>query len=169
MSEAIRAFPWERVPRVERGALKARRELTNRVVAGIDATRLSRAIGQLLGDDAELGDVVLVEQRRGAEPAPTLFDGHTIQFPTLGLRVTLWPEPDLARACVARLLGQNFELGWADTGIDAALRGASAALALEVARRASRSEAPELVASDAGAHAEWLSAGQATLRLGGKP
>jgi len=169
VSGSIRAFPWERLPRIERGALRARRELMSRVGTGIDVARLGRALGQLLGDDAELGDVVLVEQRRAEQPEPGLFDAHTIQFPALGLRVTLWPEADLARACVARLLGQNFELGWADTGIDAALRGASAALALEVARRAARGEAPQLVTTDGGAHAEWLSAGQATLRLGGKP
>jgi len=168
MSGAIRAFPWERLPRVERAALRARRELTSRVAAGIDVGRLSRALGQLLGDDAELGDVLIAEPCQGAREAPSIFDGHTIQFPTLGLRVTLWPEPDLARACVARLLGQGFELGWADTGIDAALRGAGAALALEVARRAARGEAPELV-TDVASPAEWQSAGQATLRLGGKP
>jgi flagellar motor switch/type III secretory pathway protein FliN len=168
MNASIRAFPWERLPRIERAAVRARRELTKRVVAGIDSARLSRALGQLLGEDAELGDVLIAEQRRGERAAPTLFDAHTIQFPALGLRVTLWPEPDLARACVARLLGQGFELGWADTGIDAALRGAGAALALEVARRAARGEAPELV-TDGAAPAEWLCAGQATLRLGGKP
>jgi flagellar motor switch/type III secretory pathway protein FliN len=169
MNDTIRAFPWQRLPRVERAALRARRELTRRVVAGIDGARLARALGQLLGDDAELGDVMISEKRRGEHVVPTIFDAHTIQFPTLGLRVTLWPEPDLARACVARLLGQGFELGWADTGIDAALRGAGAALALEVARRAARGEAPELVTTEAAAQAEWLSAGQATLRLGGKP
>src|SRR5690606_2594141 len=101
----IRAFPWRRLPRVERAALRARRELRSRVAAGIDLGRLSRALGQLLGDDAELGDVVLAEQRRGQAPAPSILDAHVVQFPGLGLRVTLWPEPDLARACVARLLG----------------------------------------------------------------
>lgn len=166
---AVRAFPWERLPRIERGALEARRELTRRVGAGIDVVRLGRALGQLLGDDVELGDVVIGEPCRSAQHAPSLFDAHTLQFPTLGLRVTLWPEPDLARACVARLLGQGFELGWADTGIDAALRGAGAALALEVARRAARGEAPELVTDEAASDAEWLSPGQATVRLGGKP
>jgi flagellar motor switch/type III secretory pathway protein FliN len=167
MSEP-RAFPWEKLPRVERAALRARRELSSRVAAGIDLRRLSQALGQLLGSDTELGEVVLGERRRGEEPAPSLFDAHTLQFPRLGVKLTLWPEPDLARACVARLLGQGFELGWADTGIDATLRGAGAALALEIARRASRDEAPQLVTT-ATASAEWQSAGHATLRLGGKP
>jgi flagellar motor switch/type III secretory pathway protein FliN len=163
-----RAFPWDRLPRVERAALQARRELSNRVAAGLDVRRLRLALGQLLGADAELGDVVLGERRCGSEPPSSLFDAHTLEFPRLGLRCTLRPEPDLARACVARLLGQGFELGWADTGIDATLRGAGAALALEVARRASRDEAPVLV-TVATRSAEWQSAGHATLRLGGKP
>jgi flagellar motor switch/type III secretory pathway protein FliN len=163
-----RAFPWDALPRIERGALSARSELSSRAAAGIDVRRLGRAVAELLGEDAELGEVRLTERRRGEQAAPSIFDAHTLQFPGLGLRLTLWPEPDLARACVARLLGQRFELGWADTGIDAALRGAGAALALELARRASRGEAPELIA-DAAAGAEWQSAGHATLRLGGKP
>jgi flagellar motor switch/type III secretory pathway protein FliN len=164
---APRAYPWDKLPRVERAALEARRELRGRVAAGLDLYRLDHAIGQLLGADAELVDVALAE-RRTVEPTPSIFDAHTLRFPSLGLRVTLSPEPELARACVARLLGQGFELGWADTGIDAALRGAGAALALEIARRAARNEAPELV-TDGRSGDGWQSVGQATLRLGGKP
>lgn len=166
MSAAVRAFPWQQLPRVERAALEARRELLGRVAASVDLGRLSRALVQLLGDDVLLADVVLAERR--SAPAPSIVEAHVIQFPGLGLRVALWPEPDLTRACVARLLGQGFELGWADTGIDAALRGAGAALALEVARRAARGDAPQLC-PEAEPRSEWGSAGHATLRLGGKP
>ncbi|HVZ31700.1 MAG TPA: FliM/FliN family flagellar motor switch protein, partial [Polyangiaceae bacterium] len=63
---------------------------------------------------------------------------------------------------------QDFQLGWADAGLDAALRGAGAALLLETARRAARGEAPELVAEVAPA-AEWLLCGSVTLRLADKP
>jgi type III secretion system YscQ/HrcQ family protein len=69
---------------------------------------------------------------------------------------------------VARLLDQEFQLGWADTAVDAALRGAGAALALEVARRAARLEAPELAAEDT-ARSGWLLCGGASLSLGGRP
>jgi flagellar motor switch/type III secretory pathway protein FliN len=165
---AVAAFPWERFPRLERVAVEARRELSSRLTSGLELARVPGALRQLLGEDVELGSVELSEQRRGELAAPSMFDAHTLRFAALGLRVTLWPEPDLARACVARLLGQGFELGWADAGVDAALQGAGAALALEVARRAARDEAPELVsevASDDG----WVSMGQATLRLAGKP
>ncbi|HWO11680.1 MAG TPA: FliM/FliN family flagellar motor switch protein [Polyangiaceae bacterium] len=165
---AVQPFPWDRVPRLERAAVEARRELARRVVSSLDPERLCAALTQLLGADAELSGVDVAEERSGESPVPSMYDAHTLQFPALGWRVTLWPEPELARACVARLLGQDFELGWADTGIDAALRGAGAALALEVARRAARAEAPELVNETAPA-AAWSSVGHVTVRLGGKP
>src|SRR5690349_14593201 len=166
---AVAAFPWERLPRIRRVAIEARRELRRRLACGLELSRVPAALHQLLGEDVQITSLTLNERERGQLGVPSMFDAHTVQFADLGLRVTLWPEPDLARACVARLLGQGFELGWADTGIDAALRGAGAALALEVARRAARGEAPELVTTEAAFQAEWLSAGQATLRLGGKP
>jgi flagellar motor switch/type III secretory pathway protein FliN len=50
----------------------------------------------------------------------------------------------LLRLSVARLLGEEFELGWADAGMDATLRGAGAALVLDICRQLSRGEAPEL-------------------------
>jgi flagellar motor switch/type III secretory pathway protein FliN len=148
--------------------LDARRELSSRIDSGLELSRLPLALRQLLGEDVELVGVELTERQRGAPEAVSMFDAHTVQFPALGVRVTLLPEPDLTRACVARLIGQGFELGWADAGIDAALRGAGAALALEVARRAARAEPPELV-SEGSSDQGWVSSGQATLRLGGKP
>lgn len=165
---AVAAFPWETLPRLTRAAVQARRELTSRVARGLALARLPAALSQLLGDDVAITSLALSERRRGELGVPSMFDAHTVQFPGLGLRVTLWPEPDLARACVARLLGQGFELGWADAGIDAALQGAGAALALEVARRTSLAEAPELV-SDVAADDGWVSSGRVTVQLAGKP
>lgn len=165
---AVQPFPWERLPRLERAAVEARRELCRRVESSVDPERLSAALAQLLGADVELSGIDVAEQRSAERAGPSMYDAHTLAFPALGWRVTLWPEPELARACVARLLGQGFELGWADAGIDAALRGAGAALALELARRAARGEAPELV-SDAAPAAPWSCVGHATLRLAGKP
>jgi flagellar motor switch/type III secretory pathway protein FliN len=165
---AVAAFPWDRLPRLTRVAVEARRELRRRVARGLELARVPAALHQLLGEDVEITSLTLNERRRGELGVPSMFDAHTVQFPGLGVRVTLWPEPDLARACVARLLGQGFELGWADAGIDAALQGAGAALALEVARRTALAEAPELV-SDVACDDGWVSSGRATLQLGGKP
>lgn len=165
---AVQPFPWERLPRLERAAVEARRELSRRVWSSVDAERLSAALAQLLGADVELSGLDVAEQRSAERAGPSMYDAHTLAFPAVGWRVTLSPEPDLARACVARLLGQGFELGWADAGIDAALRGAGAALALELGRRAARAEAPELI-SDTTPAAPWSCVGHATVRLGGKP
>lgn len=165
MSEPA-TFPWASVPRVPRAALRARRELVERVDAALDWNGIGRALGDLLGDDVQLGPVHTDCRREGVP-----FAGEQcleLRFPVHGLRLWLEPELDLWRTCVARLLDQEFQLGWADTSIDAALRGAGAALVLEVARRAARGEAPELAREEPRAPG-WLLHAGASLRLGGKP
>ena len=67
-----RAFPWDALPRIERGALSARSELSSRAAAGIDVRRLGLAVAELLGEDAELGEVRLTERRRGEQAAPSI-------------------------------------------------------------------------------------------------
>ncbi len=164
----VRAFPWERLPHVERAGVVARREIFGRLLCALDPQRLPVALSQLLGEDVELLGAQLSERRRPERAQASFLDPLVVQFPAHGVRFTLWPEPDLLRVCVARLLEQEFELGWADTGVDAALRGAGAALVLEVARRAARGEAPELTTEGLGEGA-WLLFGHATLCLAGKP
>ncbi|HEU4578583.1 MAG TPA: FliM/FliN family flagellar motor switch protein [Polyangiaceae bacterium] len=158
-------FPWAGVPRVPRASLRARRELLQRLDAALDWQGIGRALGDLLGADVQLGPVQTDCRREGVP-----FVGEQcleLRFPVHGLRLWLEPERDLWRSCVARLLDQEFQLGWADTSIEAALRGAGAALALEVARRAARAEAPEL-ASEQPREPGWLLHAGASLRLGGK-
>jgi flagellar motor switch/type III secretory pathway protein FliN len=162
------AFPWSRVPRVERESIGARRELFARVSGALDCTRIAAAASQVLGADVEVAPPYLLERRRAEVRQPAALESVTLQFSEQGLCVSLLPEADLVRACVARLLGQEFELGWADTGIDAALRGAGAALVLEVARRAAKQQAPELCAVGT-ASSPWLLHGKLTLRVAGKP
>jgi type III secretion system YscQ/HrcQ family protein len=174
----VTPFPWPRLPRVERAALVARREVVLGLESALDPSRLGPALRDLLGDDAELSDGRLVqcELAEGLPFAPA--ECVALSFPALGIGLWVRPEVELTRAAVARLLDQDFQLGWADTGLDAALRGAGAALALEVARRAARGEAPELCSSASGAAGaspltlaagSWLLRGSATLRLAGKP
>lgn len=166
---AVAPFPWDRLPRVEQVAREARRELFALLHAALDPARVGAALSQLLGDDVEVLSARLRERALSAAGDDPSLDSITVQFPALGLRLTLEAEPDLARACVARLLEQDFELGWADTGLDAPLRGATAALVLEVARRASRGEAPVLSTQPGVALDAWTLSGQVTLRLGAKP
>jgi len=159
-------FPWSGVPRLTRAAVRARRELVGRVEAALDFRGLARALCELLGDDLQLSPAS-AECRRGSTAPFAGAECLGLRFPVHGLRLWLRPEPDLWRSCVARLLDQEFQLGWADSSIDAALRGAGAALVLELARRAARAEAPELAAED-GAPAGWLLCGGASVRLSGR-
>jgi flagellar motor switch/type III secretory pathway protein FliN len=164
----VAAFPWTRVERVERAALWARRELLSRVAGALDASRIGAALRQLLGDDIELAAVQVTATRTAARASASGAEVYCLRFRAAGVRLGIQPEAELVRAAVARLLDQDFQLGWADAGLDAALRGAGAALLLETARRAARGEAPELVAEAAPA-GEWLLCGSVTLRLADKP
>jgi flagellar motor switch/type III secretory pathway protein FliN len=144
-----------------------RKELLDQALGALDPARMAEALAQLLGEAIEVLPAGFVEVRRRASAALPV-DAVAIDFRGQALRLSLLPEPDLLRSCVARLLEQKFELGWADTGIDAALRGAGAALVLEAARRAARGEAPVL-ATEPHAGTEWILSARATLRLGGRP
>lgn len=164
----VAAFPWARVPRIDRAALTARRQLVERVLGALDPGRLGLALSQLLGEDVALIDGHVIEAQVTPGTGATPSDAILVQFPGHGVQLRVQPEADLLRACVARLLEQEFVLGWADTGIDAALRGAGAALVLEVARRAARDEAPVL-RLDGAARGPWQLLGTASVRLAGKP
>ena len=182
-SAQVTPFPWPRLPQVERAALVARREVLLGLESALDPAQLGVALRELLGDDAELSDgrLLVCERAEGLPFAPA--ECFALSFPALGIGLWARPEVELTRAAVARLLDQDYQLGWADTGLDAALRGAGAALALEVARRAARGEAPELCSSASGSSASgaaasatlglapggWLLRGAATVRLGGRP
>lgn len=161
-------FPWPDTPRVSRAALRARRELYERFEAALDGSRLSRALAELLGDDVQLR-MGSSECRWGSAPPFSGAESLSLRFPVHGLRLWVRPEPDLWRSCVARLLEQDFQLGWADSSIDAALRGAGAALLLELARRGARAEAPALAEEEEVAPPAWWLQGQASVRLSGKP
>ncbi|MEY2931077.1 MAG: hypothetical protein RL033_1826 [Pseudomonadota bacterium] len=158
------AFPWPSVPRLNRAALRSRRELRARLSVAFDYERLGRALSELLGDDTRVETAQLDTKRGGTVPFSGL-ECLSLRFPVHGVRLWLRPEPELWRCAVARLLDQDFQLGWADSTIDATLRGAGAALLLELARRSARAEAPELAPSEAPSPA-WLLAGTISVRLG---
>ena len=143
----IARFPWERVPRLDLAWVRARRELCDTLDATLDSARLVRGLEELLGDDvrASIELCGAPTSREAKKPGLTL----SVRFVGRGLRFDVMPEAELLRAAVARLLEQDFELGWADTDVDPPLAGAGAALLLEAARRAARSEAPELMLSSA--------------------
>jgi flagellar motor switch/type III secretory pathway protein FliN len=166
----IQTFPWQRVPRIERRAVARRRELLLALDAAFDPARALQALEQLLGIDAKAE--LALELAAATAGAPLGDSWLTLRVPAQGLRLDVRPEPELVRFAVARLLAQDFELGWADAGIEPPLAGAGAALLLEVARRAAESEAPELTLPPGLGEpqpAEPHLAGRLTLWLQGKP
>lgn len=158
------AFPWSSVPRLNRAGLRARRELRARLGVAFDYERLGRALKELLGDDVRL-EAAELDTRRGGTVPFTGPECVSLRFPVHGVRLWLRPEPDLWRCALARLLDQDFQLGWADSSIDATLRGAGSAVLLELARRSARAEAPELAPSEAPSPA-WPLVGTASVRVG---
>lgn len=146
-ARVIAPYPWQRALRFTRRELAARRDLEARLWQALDVAQLSAAISQLLGADARAGDVVWERTPRAGTAATVI----ALRLPSHGLWLGVEPEPELLRASVARLLAQDFALGWADVGVDPPLAGAGAALTLELARRTARGEAPEFVAFGAGA------------------
>src|SRR5690606_9946417 len=101
-------FPWPGVPRLNRAALRARRELRARLAVAFDYERLGHALKELLGDDARLESAQLDTRRGGTVP----FTGPecvSLRFPVHGVRLWLRPEPELWRCALARLLDQEFE------------------------------------------------------------
>lgn len=165
----IDAFPWQRMRRLERASVLRRRELLCTLEAAFDAGRAATALEQLLGIEAK-ADLALELAAPGGVAQGDVW--LTLRVPARDLRIDVQPEPDLVRFAVSRLLAQDFELGWADAVVDPPLAGAGAALLLEVARRAAKSEAPELTLPPGGAEpppAEPYLAGRLTLWLAGKP
>jgi flagellar motor switch/type III secretory pathway protein FliN len=163
MGPKVRPFPWERITRIQRSAWLEQQQTLARLRSALSARSALAAIASLLGATVSAELVSSEVKPRDAATSAEL----GVAFPATGLCVVLRPEPDLARYCVARLLKQEFELGWPDTELDPSLRGAIAALVLEVARRAAPHEAPELFSAGE-SEGDWALCYVATLRIEGR-
>jgi len=115
-------FPWPSAPRLDRATIRARAELVSRAAAALDWTRVGGALAELLGDDVQFMAAGIECRLVSAAPFAGS-DCLALRFQVHGLRLWVGPEPELWRCAVARLLDQEFQLGWADSAIDAALRG----------------------------------------------
>lgn len=163
MGPKVRPFPWERVTRIQRSAWLEQQQTLARVRSALSARSALGALASLLGATVSAELVSCEVKPRSASASAEL----GVTFPATGLCVVLRPEADLARYCVARLLKQEFELGWPDTELDPSLRGAIAALVLEVARRAAPHEPPELC-NGADPDGDWSLCYTAALRIEGR-
>ena len=130
----------------------------------VDGSSVAQALADLTGGRA----TVEYSGWRERQGLLALEAGFALVFAEGGLWLAVEPEADLLRVCVARLLNEDFELGWADSDVDAALRGAGGALALEVVRRAALAGAPRLELSRP-AKDGWLLGCTLTVRLGDRP
>jgi flagellar motor switch/type III secretory pathway protein FliN len=163
MGPKVRPFPWERVPSISRAAWLEQQQTLARQRAAFDARAALEALATLLGATVSAEVVTCRVSPRDERTSAEL----GVSLPATGLCVVVRPEPDLARFCVARLLKQEFELGWPDTELDPSLRGAIAALVLEVARRAAPHEAPELLAATE-PEGDWALCYAVSLRIEGR-
>lgn len=141
----VEPFPWSSVEQFGRGQLAVWRDILSRVRGGLDGEKLSAALSQRLGETV----TVRLDAWRSGEFSGVLQTGDDpvfscLHWPLLGLCMVVVPESDLALLCVARLLGQKFELGLPNSAMDPALLGAVGALALDLARQCSGLEVPKL-------------------------
>lgn len=143
-STRLQPFPWSDVPRVALGELSERADVLGRLRHAVDEQAVVPALRRLFGDELEVASAPLQRRPEPSDASAASDAALVLDWPGVGLRCRTLPESDLLTAAVSRLLGESFELGWVDAGMEATLRGVGAALVLDVARRATRSEAPTL-------------------------
>jgi flagellar motor switch/type III secretory pathway protein FliN len=133
---AIAPYPWALLDRIPREAVGAARRVRRRLERAARLSGVSRALADLLSSD-----VVIVAKGLSPSAEPPPFH-RSIQLQTTdgALTVVIEPEAALASVVLARLLGRAPGLTDPGSELEPALRGALAALALEVARRSGASE-----------------------------
>jgi flagellar motor switch protein FliN/FliY len=126
-------YPWNRLERVPRSAVRAARHVRRSFTAAVTADALARVLGELL-----TSDVVIAVRKI----APAAFDGteRGVHLETAdgAVRLVVEPEPALVTASLARLLGRAVTgpaLTDPTAALDPTLKGAVAALCVETARR----------------------------------
>jgi flagellar motor switch/type III secretory pathway protein FliN len=125
----VRPFPFERLERVPKDQVRALASLKEVFEERVDAAAVARALGELVGAEVQIAVKSLglgAPKRRHSEV--TLEGGAA--------RLNVGVPADLALALLARVLGRTFTLSRLDGELGSNLEGALAALALEVARRA---------------------------------
>jgi flagellar motor switch/type III secretory pathway protein FliN len=123
-------YPWHALPKIPRAALPHLALAQERLLASFHPKKLPEALSALLDTEVtlELGELgVAVPERRVTEVA--LRVGST--------PITLGVEPDLAQLLLARILGRPLALAGSSEPFPPSLRGALAAIAVEIARRVS--------------------------------
>lgn len=137
-ASVVEEFAWAKLPQFSSEEVRKGRELHAQVRRAVDPSLLRTAFESLL---EERVGVHWTPWSRGKWNAKGR--QFALKYP-IGVSVFCEPDADLVRLCTARLLRQKFDFGPADVGLSEALRGAGAALVLELARRSAQEMAPVL-------------------------
>lgn len=127
-SAVVTPYPWDRVERWTRTALRLVTDIRQRVGQSTALDGLARALGELVG----LRCRILVDGV-STRPAPT--DPTVALSRGDGVVAAVLPEPALAAAAVAQMLGRPAPFVDPRVSSDPAISGALSALVLEALRR----------------------------------
>lgn len=155
------SYPWHELPQLSaahRDTVALRRAAQH----AFDLKGAEQAAQELL-----VGDIELKLTRCAAGPAPTLEHRVVLRDQQRKQWLVVAAEVDLAVAAMTRLLARPLRMNTPTGRLDEALRGAQAALVLELTRRATRDKAYSL-AIDAPAPGLHGLTAQCALLLGGR-
>lgn len=144
-THAVRPFPWNELPAIERAAIEVRRAARATLRELVDAQLLTDALKELF--DLELQGFGEIGARPIAGPPGSL--GADVQLKANRARLTLSVEPALVAWIVSRAVGRPSRID-DNSKIDDALQGAWTAVIAELCRRSARTEAarPAAAADD---------------------
>jgi len=127
---AVAPYPWDRLDRVPRSAVRRARHIRHALPSRVSADTFGSALGVLLTSDVSITVRAITPAAFAGAP-----HGAHLEGDVTGVRVVVDPEPALLAAALSRLLGRGVPLTTEAAELDPALRGALAAVCVEVARR----------------------------------
>jgi flagellar motor switch/type III secretory pathway protein FliN len=157
------AYPWRDLPRATRKGLRAASRVRRELADSFQLESLSSALASVIGADVE----IVVRDVSEASSTPSAERALHLATADSSVWVSVEPDADFASVVLSRLLGRTVRLVDTDAALDAPLRGAIAALAIEVARRAGGTS--ELVVRRDDTPATGGLSARATVRVDGRP
>jgi len=163
MQRQASAYPWRALPKTTRRGVRAANRIRRELQETFDVGSLSSALASVIGADVE---IVLRDVSEGTS-TPSAERALHLATTDSSVLISVEPDADLASVLLSRLLGRTVRLVDPGAGLDAPLRGALAALAVEVARRSGGTS--ELVVRGDDAPATGGLSARATILVDGRP
>jgi len=144
VARAVLPYPWERLPRLSREAVRAEMRVRRLLSPVLGLDRIATALSELMSADVRI-------RRMQTSTAPSVA-GRTVHFETVdgSIAISVEPEAALSSLVLARVLQRATALTAQETPLDAVSRGALAAVGVEAVRRTgatlplrTRRDAPE--------------------------